>query len=79
MAADAAWTVTGFMLRVSFLFLFFGLCREQLENCVLETALVSLCSTGENHEGGEYDIMILATVQADVLSTTQHRQNFGCF
>ena len=30
-----------------------GLCREQLENRVLETALVSLCTTRENHEGGE--------------------------
>ena len=57
----------------------FGLCREQLENRVLEIALVSLCSARENHEGGEYDIMILATVQADVLSTTQHRQNSGRF
>ena len=41
----------------------FGLCREQLENRVLQTALVSLCSARENHEGGEYDVMILATVQ----------------
>ena len=29
----------------------FGLCREQLENGVLETALVSFCSAHENHEG----------------------------
>ena len=57
----------------------FGLCREQLENRVLETALVSCCSAHENHEGGEYDIMILAAVQADLLSTTQHRQNSGRF
>ena len=41
----------------------FGLCRERLENRVLETALVSLCNTRENHEGGEYDVKILATVQ----------------
>ena len=41
----------------------FDLCRERLESRVLETALVSLCSTRENHEGGEYDVMILATVQ----------------
>ena len=51
----------------------FVLCREQLENRVLETALVYLCSARENHEGGEYDIMILAAVQADLLSTTRHR------
>ena len=57
----------------------FGLCREKLENRVLETALFSLCSTRETHEGGEYDIMILAAVQADVLSTTQHSQNSGRF
>ena len=41
----------------------FGLCREQLENRVLETALVSLCSARKNHEGGEYDVMIIATVK----------------
>ena len=41
----------------------FGLYQEQLENRVLETALVFLCSARENHEGGEYDVMILATVQ----------------
>ena len=55
----------------------FSLCRERLENRVLETALVSFCSAHENREGGEYDIMILAAVQADLLSTTQHRQNSG--
>ena len=57
----------------------FGLCREQLENRVLETALVSFCSAHENHERGEYDIVILAAVQADLLSTTRHRQNSGRF
>ena len=41
----------------------FGLCRERLESRVLETALVSSCSTRENHEGGGHDVMILATVQ----------------
>ena len=46
---------------------------------MLETALVSCCSAHENHEGGEYDIMILAAVQEDLLSTTQHRQNSGRF
>ena len=50
MAADAAWRATGFMLRVNSCFLF-GLCREQLENRVLETALVSFCSAHVNHEG----------------------------
>ena len=60
----------------------FGLCQEQLENRVLETALVSCCSAHVNHEGGEYDIMILAAVQADLSSTTQHRQTLvvsGCW
>ena len=57
----------------------FGLCRERLENRVLETALVSCYSAHKNHEGGEYDIMIFAAVQADLLSTTQHRQNSGSF
>ena len=57
----------------------FGLCGERLENRVLETALVSCCSAHVNHKGGEYDIMILDAVQADLLSTTQHRQNSGRF
>ena len=48
----------------------FGMCRERLENRVLETALVSCCSAHENHGGGEYDIMILAAIQEDLLSTT---------
>ena len=56
-----------------------GLCRERLENRVLETALSYCCSAHEIHEGGEYDIMILAAAQADLLSTTQHRQNSGRF
>ena len=46
---------------------------------MFETALVSCCSAHENHERGEYDIMILAAVQADLLSPTQHRQNSGRF
>ena len=46
---------------------------------MFETALVSCCSAHENHEGGEYDVMILAAVQVDLLSTTQHRQNSGHF
>ena len=46
----------------------FGLCGERLENRVLETALVSCCSAHENHEGGDCYIMILAAVQADLLS-----------
>ena len=41
----------GFRAEGEFLVLF-GLCREQLENRVLETALVSFCSAHENHEGG---------------------------
>ena len=55
----------------------YDFCRERLENRVLDTALVSCCSAQENHEGGEYNIMVLAAVQADLLSTTQHRQNSG--
>ena len=29
---------------------------------MLETALVSLCSTRENHEGAEYDVMVCGYV-----------------
>ena len=50
-----------------FLFLF-GLCRERLENRVLETALVSCCSAHENHERGEYYIMIHDAAQAELWS-----------
>ena len=46
---------------------------------MFETTLVSCCSAHESYEGGEYDIMILAAVQADSLSTTQHRQNCSRF
>ena len=42
----------GLRVEGEFLFLF-GLSRERLENCVLETALVSCCSAHENHEEGE--------------------------
>ena len=51
----------------------FGLCRERLENRVLETALASCCSAHE------HDTMILAAVQPGLLSTTQNRQNSGRF
>ena len=47
----------GLRAEGEFLFLF-GLCRERLENRVLETASVSCGSAHKNHEGGEYDIMI---------------------
>ena len=46
---------------------------------MFETVLVSCCGAHENHDGGEYHIMILAAVQADLLSTTQYRQNSGRF
>ena len=50
-----------------FLF-FFGLCRERLENRVLETALVSCHSAHENHERGAYDYMIHDAAQAELWS-----------
>ena len=65
MGANAAWRVTGFVLRVSSWFLF-DLFRERLENRVLETALVSCRSAHEIHEGGEYDIMNHDTAQAEL-------------
>ena len=46
----------------------FGLCRERLDNRVLETALVSCCSAHKNHEGGKYDIVILDAAQAELWS-----------
>ena len=52
----------GLRAEGEFLFLF-GLCRERLENRVLETALVSCRSAHENHERREYDIMIYDAAQ----------------
>ena len=46
----------------------FGLCRERLEDRVLETGLPSCRSAHENHEGGEYDIMIHDAAQAELWS-----------
>ena len=46
----------------------FGLCRERLENRVLETALVPCCSAHENYEGGKYDIIIHDAAQAELWS-----------
>ena len=46
----------------------FGLCRERLENRVLETALVSCSSAHANHEGGRYGIMIHDAAQAKLWS-----------
>ena len=55
----------GLRAEGEFLFLF-GLCRERLENRVLETALVSCRSTHENHERREYDVMIHDAAQAEL-------------
>ena len=57
----------GLRAEGEFLFLF-GLCRERLENRVLETALVFCCSAHESHEGGEYDIIIHDAAQAELWS-----------
>ena len=58
----------GLRAEGEFLFIF-GLCRERLENRVLEIALVSCRSAHENHEGGKYDIMIHdAAQQAELWS-----------
>ena len=57
----------GLRAEGEYLFLF-GLCRERLENRVLETALVSCRNALENHEGGEYDIMNHDAAQAELWS-----------
>ena len=58
----------------------FDFCREQLENRVLELRwFPSVVLTRTMRGEGEYDVMILAAVQADLLSTTRHRQNSGRF
>ena len=75
MEGNAAWRVTGFVLRASSCS--FLACVENGWRIAYLTALVSCCSAHKNHEGGEHDIMILAAVQAYLLSTTQHRQNPG--
>ena len=49
MAADAAWRVTGFVLRVGSCFYLAYVVSDWSR--VLETELVSFCSAHENHEG----------------------------
>ena len=63
------YSMEGDGLRAEGRFLFlFGLCRERLENRVLETALVSCRRAHENHEGGEYDTMIHDAAHAELSS-----------
>ena len=55
---DGGYSMEGDGLRAEGEFLvLFGLCLEQLEKHVLETALFSLFSARENHEGGEVFIL----------------------
>ena len=78
MGADAAWTVTGFVLRVSSWF-YLDCVENNWGIACWKLRWFPAVVLTENNEGGEYDIMILAAVQADLLSTTQHRQNSGRF
>ena len=55
---DGGYSMEGDGLRAeSEFFVLFGLCQEQLEKRVLETALFSLFSTRANHEGGKVFIL----------------------
>ena len=79
MAADAAWRVTGFVLRVSSCFYLVCVENDYRAACWKLSWFPSVVLTRIMRGKGEYDIMILATVQADLLSTTRHRQNSGRF
>ena len=55
---DGGYSMEGDGLRAGReFFVLFGLCQEQLEKRALETALFSLFSARENHEGGEVFIL----------------------
>ena len=79
MAADAAWRVTSFVLRVSSCF--YLACVENDWRAArwklswFPSVVLTRIMRGE----GEYDVIILAAVEADLLSTTRHRQNSGRF
>ena len=79
MAADAAWRVTGFVLRVGSCFYLAYVVSDWRAACWKLSWFPSVVLTRIMKGKGEYDIMILAAVQADLLSTTRHRQNFGRF
>ena len=79
MAADAVWRVTGFVLRVSFCFYWACVENDWRAACWKLSWFSSVVLTRIMRGEGEYDIMILAAAQADLLFTTRHRQNFGRF
>ena len=79
MAADAAWRVTGFVLRVSFCFYLACVENNWRAACWKLSWFPSVVLTRIMRGEGEYDIMILAAVHADLSSTTRHRQNFDRF
>ena len=79
MAADAAWRVTGSVLRVSSCFYLACIENDWRAACWKLSWFPSVVLTRIMSGKGEYDIMILAAVQADLLSTTRHRQNSGRF
>ena len=79
MAADAAWRVTGFVLRVSSCFYLAFVENDWRVACWKLSWFPSVVLTRIMRGKGEYDIMILAAVQADLLSTTRHRQNSSRF
>ena len=79
MAADAAWRVTGFVLWASSCFHLACVENDWRVGCWKLSWFPSVVLTRIMRGEGEYDIMILADVQADLLSTTRHRQNSRCF
>ena len=79
MAADAAWRVTGFVLRVSSCFHLACVENDWRAAWWKLSWFPSVVLTRIMRGEGEYDIMILAAVQEDLLSTTRHRQNSGRF
>ena len=77
--ADAAWRATGFVLRVSSCFYLACVENDWRAACWKLSWFPSVVLTRIMRGEGEYDIMILAAVQADLLSTTRYRQNSGRF
>ena len=67
MGVDAAWRVTGFVLRVSSCF-YLACAKNDWRIACWKLRWFPAVMLTQNHEGGEYDIMIHNAVQAELWS-----------
>ena len=67
MGANAAWRVTGFVLRVSSCF-YLACAKNDWKIACWKLRWFPAIVPTKNHEGGEYDIMIHNAAQAELWS-----------